>query len=606
MAFLATAAITTTHTANAGLGRKEGRPNRVSWRLSPARGYTLRLRSRAARISSDLGVEAMKPAKQVVTKKSFPPGFIFGAGTSSYQIEGGWNEGGKGPSTWDHYCHTYPEKIKFRHNGDVAVDSYHMYEEDVKMLKAMGMDAYRFSICWPRILPKGTLQGGINQEGINYYNNLINKLIENGIKPYVTLFHWEIPQALEEEYGSFLSPRIVNDYKNYAEVCFRNFGDRVKHWFTFNEPYVFCCNAYSIGKHAPGRCSPGGPCAVPSGDSLVEPYKVGHHLLLAHAEAARLYMKKYQDHQEGQIGIALVSMGYEPYDKNHHVHSQARDRSIDYNLGWFLEPLYRGDYPFTMRALIQDRLPQFTAEEKNKLIGSFDMLGLNYYTSRFSRHVDYSPLYSPTLNTEDAYAEFESKKFCINFGPSFKRGWILMSELTIVLWNIFFLNLFQQLALMVIVLTGTGWLCKYPEGLKNLLMVIRDRYGNPPIYITENGVGDYDDGNLPMEKALNDDVRLNYLKDHIAIVKESIDMGCKVRGHFSWSLIDNFEWQNGFTNRFGLIYVDHNDNLKRHMKKSAKWFAEFNGVARNEKQLAAGELSNGVPPSIPMPAATAA
>ncbi|TVU51459.1 hypothetical protein EJB05_02891, partial [Eragrostis curvula] len=525
MALLATAAITTTHIENAELGRKEGRPNSVSWRLSPARGYTLRLRSRAARISSDLGVEVVKPAKQVVTKKSFPPGFIFGAGTSSYQIEGGWNEGGKGPSTWDHYCHTYPEKIKFRHNGDVAVDSYHMYEEDVIMLKAMGMDAYRFSICWPRILPKGTLQGGINQEGINYYNNLINKLIENGIKPYVTLFHWEIPQALEEEYGSFLSPRIVNDYKNYAEVCFRNFGDRVKHWFTFNEPYVFCCNAYSIGKHAPGRCSPGGPCAVPSGDSLVEPYKVGHHLLLAHAEAARLYMKKYQDHQEGQIGIALVSMGYEPYDKNHHVHSQARDRSIDYNLGWF------------------------------------------------SRHVDYSPLYSPTLNTEDAYAEFET------IGVD---GHSIGED------------------------TGTGWLCKYPEGLKNLLMVIRDRYGNPPIYITENGVGDYDDGNLPMEKALNDDVRLNYLKDHIAIVKESIDMGCKVRGHFSWSLIDNFEWQNGFTNRFGLIYVDHNDNLKRHMKKSAKWFAEFNGVARNEKQLAAGELSNGVPPSIPMPAATAA
>ncbi|KAL6641716.1 hypothetical protein ACP70R_019897 [Stipagrostis hirtigluma subsp. patula] len=571
----ASAGLTAAHTAHSGLGRKEGRHNSVSWRLSPsANSRAIAIRSRAARISADLGADAVKPAKQVITRKSFPPGFVFGAGTSSYQIEGGWNEGGKGPSIWDHYCEKFPDRIKFRHNGKVAVNSYHMYEEDVKMLKAMGMDAYRFSICWPRILPKGTLQGGINPEGIQYYNNLINKLLENGIKPYVTLFHWETPQALEEMYESFLSPRIVNDFRDFAEVCFKNFGDRVKHWFTFNEPYVFCSNAYSIGKHAPGRCSPGHGCAVPNGDSLVEPYKAGHHLLLAHAEAVKVYKSKYQELQEGQIGIALVSMGYEPFDKMHHVHWQARDRSIDHNLGWFLEPLFRGDYPFSMRALIQDRLPHFTPEEQKKLVGSYDMLGLNYYTSRFSRHVDYSPLHSPVLNKDDPYALMDTKGVD---GQHIGEN------------------------------TGTDWLYSYPDGLKHLLMVIKDRYGNPPIYITENGVGDVDEGNLSMEDALNDDVRLTYIKDHIAIVKQSIDMGSKVRGHFTWSLIDNFEWQNGFTHRFGLVYVDHNDGFKRHMKKSAKWFAEFNGAAGQDKQLAAAaSFGNGVPTSLPTPPAAIA
>ncbi|GJM87712.1 hypothetical protein PR202_ga03695 [Eleusine coracana subsp. coracana] len=549
-----TSALTATHSAQTSLGRKEGRPNSVSWHISPAtRGYTLSVRSRAARITSDLGVEALKPSKQDITKKSFPPGFVFGAGTSSYQIEGAWNEDGKGPSIWDHYCHTYPDKIKFRHNGDVAVNSYHMYEEDVKMLKAMGMGAYR-----------GNAPRWGKSSGYQLLQQPYQQLLENGIKPYVTLFHWETPQALEDEYRSFLSPRIVNDFKDFAEVCFKNFGDRVKHWITFNEPYVFCCNAYGIGKHAPGRCSPGNPCAVPTGDSLAEPYQAGHNLLLAHAEAARLYKKKYQEHQEGQIGIALVSMGYEPFDKTNHVHSQARDRSIDHNLGWFLEPLYRGDYPFSMRSLIRDRLPNFTPEEKAKLQGSYDMLGLNYYTSRFSRHVDYSPLYSPTQYKDDAYAEV---------GIIGADGQHIGED------------------------TGTGWLCYYPEGLKNLLMVIRDRYGNPPIYITENGVGDQDEGDLSMDNAVNDDVRLNYLNDHIAVVKESIDMGSKVRGHFTWSLLDNFEWQNGFTHRFGLIYVDYNDNLKRHMKNSAKWFSKFNGVDKKDTQVAAGELSNGVPKS---------
>lgn len=516
----------------------------VASSIHSKRSHDLSLRARAARISNDLGAEAVKPkpSKPIISRNSFPPGFIFGAATSSYQIEGAWDKDGKGPSIWDHYCHTYPERIKDGSNGDVAVDSYHLYEEDVKMLKNMGMDAYRFSICWPRILPNGTVQGGINLKGIEYYNNLINLLKEHDIEPYVTLFHWETPQALDEKYGSFLSSSIVQDFKEYAKVCFDNFGDRVKHWFTFNEPYVFCCNAYGIGKHAPGRCSSPQECAVPLGDSLVEPYTAGHNLLLAHAEAADLY-KRHHNSDGGQIGMALVSMGYAPYDTMHFVNAQAQARSIDYNLGWFLEPIVRGDYPFSMRSLVGDRLPFFTDEQQKKIVGSYDMMGLNYYTSRFSTNIDISPSFSPVLNTDDAYSLVgitgpDGKPI----GPN----------------------------------TGTDWLYSYPDGLKDLLTIIRDKYGNPPVYITENGVGDMDDGTLTPEAAKKDTTRLKYLQDHIAILNESIELGANVRGHFTWTLVDNFEWHNGFTQRFGLIYVDHKNGFERSMKDSAKWFAQFN------------------------------
>jgi len=430
-------------------------------------------------------------------------------------------------------------------NGDVAVNSYHLYEEDVKMLKEMGMDAYRFSISWSRILPKGTLEGGINYKGINYYKNLINKLKENGIEPYVTIFHWDTPQALEDKYGGFLNPRIIKDYTDFAKVCFDHFGDKVKHWFTFNEPHIFCSFAYGTGEHAPGRCSPNRNCAIPCGDSLNEPYLVGHNILLAHAEVADLY-KTYYKGEDGHIGMALDVMFYEPYAKIF-LDEQAQARSIDYNLEWFMEPVFRGDYPFSMRSLLRDRLPYFKDEEKAKLVGSYDMMGLNYYTSRFSEHIDISPRFTPVLNTEEAYAR---EKMSGHDGNPIGLD------------------------------TGIDWIKSYPKGLKDLLMIIKERYGNPPIYITENGTADVDNGNLSKSDALDDSIRLDYLQRHISAIKKSIDLGVDVRGHFTWSLLDNFEWASGYTARFGLIYVDRNDGFKRTMKKSAKWFKKFNGASR--------------------------
>ncbi|MED6143243.1 hypothetical protein PIB30_004329 [Stylosanthes scabra] len=230
-------------------------------------------------------------------RRSFPADFIFGSGSSAYQVEGAADEGGKGPSNWDNYTHSYPGRIKDGSNGDVSVDGYHRYKEDIKLIKDMNMDSYRFSISWPRILPKGRVSGGVNKEGIKYYNDLIDELKAKGLKPFVTIFHWDVPQALEEEYGGFLSPKIVDDFKDYAKLCFKEFGDRVKYWNTVNEPWTFSRNGYAKATYAPGRCSSWQNLNCTGGDSATEPYNVAHNMLLAHAAAVNIYRTRYQSYE---------------------------------------------------------------------------------------------------------------------------------------------------------------------------------------------------------------------------------------------------------------------------------------------------------------------
>lgn len=543
------------HTAHPGLRSHIGPNNETSLlhlssssQNSRKRRSDLSLRSRAQRISSQLGSQKLSPW-EIPRRDWFPPNFLFGAATSAYQIEGAWNEDGKGPSTWDHFCHNFPEWIVDRSNGDVAADSYHMYAEDARLLKEMGMDAYRFSISWARILPKGTLDGGINNKGIEYYNKLIDLLLENGIEPYVTIFHWDTPQALVDAYGGFLDERIIKDYTDFAKVCFENFGKKVKNWLTFNEPETFCSVSYGTGVLAPGRCSPGVSCAVPTGNSLTEPYIVAHNLLRAHAEAVDLY-NKYHKGADGRIGLALNVFGRVPYT-NTFLDQQAQERSMDNCLGWFLEPVVRGDYPFSMRASARDRVPYFKEKEQEKLVGSYDMIGINYYTSTFSKHIDISPKYSPVLNTDDAYAKQET------IGPD---GNAIGPP------------------------TGNAWINMYPKGLHDILMIMKNKYGNPPIYITENGMGDIDKGDVPKPVALEDHTRLDFIQRHLSVLKQSIDLGADVRGYFAWSLLDNFEWSSGYTERFGLVYVDRENGCERTMKRSARWLQDFNGAAKKVHQ----------------------
>ncbi|CAN0898440.1 Beta-glucosidase 24 [Linum grandiflorum] len=257
----------------------------------------------------------------------FPSDFLFGTASSAYQYEGAAAEGGKGPSIWDTFT-KIPGKISDGGSGSVALDEYHRYKEDVQIMNDMSLDAFRLSISWSRILPR-KVSGGVNEAGVTYYNNLINELLSNGIKPFVTLFHWNLPQALEDEYEGFLSRKIVIDFGAYADICFKLFGDRVKHWITLNEPYSFSFNGYGYGNLAPGRYSKSVNSNCTKGDSSTEPYLVSHNQLLAHASAVKVYRDKYQEKQKGIIGIALVALWYVPYSKSKH-----RQRALDFAYGW--------------------------------------------------------------------------------------------------------------------------------------------------------------------------------------------------------------------------------------------------------------------------------
>ncbi|XP_043692666.1 beta-glucosidase 13-like [Telopea speciosissima] len=467
-------------------------------------------------------------------RSSFPADFIFGAASSAYQHEGGVKEGGRGPSIWDTFTHQHPDRILDHSNGDVAVDSYHRYKEDVSIMKEMGMDAYRFSISWSRLLPHGQLGHGVSRVGIQYYNNLINELQSNGIEPYVTLFHWDTPQSLEDKYGGFLSPKIIDDFRDFADLCFQKFGDRVKNWITLNEPSSYVMG-YKNANRAPGRCSKSmGNCSA--GNSTTEPYLVAHHLLLAHATAVKRYKDQYQGTQKGKIGITINSHWMVPFT-DHPADVAATQRALDFMYGWFVSPVTHGYYPESMRSKVKNRLPSFSKKEMHMLKGSFDFLGINYYTAFYVNNNDTcTSIYNP-----DSCANLIPEKNGIPIGPS----------------------------------TGSFWLHVYPRGIWELLTYTKNEYNNPEIYITENGVSDFNNSTLTLEEALADKHRIDSYNLHLQFVNKAIKNGVNVKGFFAWSLLDNFEWNSGYTVRFGMNYVDYKDGLKRYPKHSAIWFKKF-------------------------------
>uniref|UniRef100_A0A0E0ETQ4 4-hydroxy-7-methoxy-3-oxo-3,4-dihydro-2H-1,4-benzoxazin-2-yl glucosidebeta-D-glucosidase n=1 Tax=Oryza meridionalis TaxID=40149 RepID=A0A0E0ETQ4_9ORYZ len=318
-----------------------------------------------------------------LTRHDFPEGFVFGAGSSAFQVEGAAAEDGRKPSIWDTFTHQgyMPDGS----NADVSSDQYHHYKEDVKLMYDMGLDAYRFSIAWPRLIPDG--RGEINPKGLEYYNNLIDELIMHGIQPHVTIYHFDLPQALQDEYGGMLSPRFIEDYAAYAEVCFKNFGDRVKHWATFNQPNIEPIGGFDAGDRPPRRCSYPFGTNCTGGDSSTEPYIVAHHLLLAHASAVSIYRQKYQAIQGGQIGITLMVRWHEQYtDKT--ADAVAAIRMNEFHIGWFLHPLVHGNYPPVMRSRVGARLPSITASDSEKIRGSFDFIGINHYNVIFVQSID--------------------------------------------------------------------------------------------------------------------------------------------------------------------------------------------------------------------------
>ncbi|XVF53460.1 hypothetical protein PTKIN_Ptkin05aG0101000 [Pterospermum kingtungense] len=454
-------------------------------------------------------------------RSCFPTGFIFGAGSAAYQIEGAAHEDGKGPSVWDTFVKKFPERIADRSTGDVAIDFYHRYKQDIKLMKKVGLDSFRFSISWSRILPKGKLSGGVNPAGVQFYNKLIDELLANGLKPLVTLIHFDHPQALEDDYGGFSSPKIVNDYVDYADFCFNTFGDRVKHWVTMNEP-----NGWSMGG-ANGSASA----------SPTESYILAHHLLLSHAAAVKLYREKYQVSQKGKIGITIITNWFIPkFDTT--ADRKAASRALDFLFGWFVDPIIYGEYPKSMRSLVGSRLPKFTEEESKMLKGSIDFLGLNYYTSNYAEN-------APPSNTisfgTDSRANLTTEKNGVPIGTP----------------------------------TVVSWLFIYPKGLRELMIYIKDKYNNPPIYITENGVAEANNSSLTVNEALKDAARIRYLDAHLKSLLKAIREGVKVKGYYMWAFMDDFEWTSGYTIRFGFTYIDYKNNLTRYLKYSAYWFKRF-------------------------------
>ncbi|KAF3431563.1 hypothetical protein FNV43_RR26294 [Rhamnella rubrinervis] len=474
-----------------------------------------------------------------ITRGSFPKGFVFGTASSAFQYEGAVKEDGRGPSVWDTFSHKFGKIADFS-NADVAVDQYHLYESDVQLMKDMGMDAYRFSISWSRIYPDGS--GEINQAGVDHYNKLINALLAKGIEPYVTIYHWDLPQALEDKYNGWLDSRIIKDFATFAETCFQKFGDRVKHWITFNEPHTFSVQGYDVGLQAPGRCSIILHITCRAGNSATEPYIVGHHVLLSHATVVDIYRKKYKAKQQGSVGLSFDVMWFEP-TSNTTEDIEAAQRAQDFQLGWFLDPLMFGDYPSSMRRRVGKRLPEFTRAESSILKGSLDFVGINHYTTYYAKP-NSSNAIGTLLNDSIADSGAVTLPFK-NLQPIGDRA-------------------------------SSIWLYIVPVGMRKLMNYIKQKYGNPPVIITENGMDDPNNPLTPIKDALKDDKRIkyhnDYLKNLLASIKED---GCNVKGYFVWSLLDNWEWAAGYTSRFGLFFVDYNDKRKRYPKNSVQWFTKF-------------------------------
>ena len=448
----------------------------------------------------------------------FPEPFTWGAATSSYQIEGAWLEDGKGLSLWDAFAHT-PGRIHNGETGDTAADHYHRFREDVALMAEMGLKAYRFSISWPRILPAG--RGEINPRGIRFYSQLIDALLENGIEPWATLHHWDFPLALYLEEDGWLNPRTAERFRDYAAVCFEHFGDRVKHWITLNEPWVTAVLGYGQGYFAPGRIS------------NTEPYLAAHQLLRAHGLAVDTYRRKFQDRQKGVIGIAN-NCDWRAPRTNAGADKKAAERAVEFFLGWFTDPVHRGDYPDSMKARVGGRLPRFTPEDRALIQGSVDYFGLNHYTTMYA---------SEPQGQIPLPEDVES-----NSGLSEDHGVILSADDN---WP----------------KTEMGWSI-VPWGCRKLLEWIDARYDRPEIWLTENGCAMKDEWT---GDTVDDAGRVDFLKRYLAECHAAIQKGIRLKGYFVWSFLDNFEWCCGYSKRFGLYYVDFPTG-RRIPKTSAQWY----------------------------------
>lgn len=457
--------------------------------------------------------------------------FLWGAATAAYQIEGAYKEDGKGLSIWDIFSHI-PGNTLNGSNGDIAADSYHRYKEDIALMREMGLKSYRFSIAWTRIFPNGI--GEINQKGIDYYNNLINNLLENDIIPFVTLYHWDLPQKLMD-IGGWENRKCIEAFEKYAEICFKNFGDRVENWITFNEPIIFTRLGYIDALHPPK--------VTDEKRFLI----VTHNVNVSHARAVLLYKKLIEQKiiKPGKIGITNV---LEPALANSENIEDVKAAKIyeGFWTHWFYDPILLGEYPQEILNIYKNKGIAFKISEEDKKIlkaAKNDFIGINYY----------QPSYIAANPIENAVykAEMNNKGIKGSQKESGEPG------------------LYKKVFRKELNYTDWDWLI-HPEGLLIGMERIKSRYGNIPIVITENGMGAFD--NLEDDNTVNDDYRIDYLKKHIEICKIAIEKNINLKGYFAWSFIDLLSWLNDYRKRYGFVYIDRENNQKRIKKKSFYWY----------------------------------
>ncbi|XP_069681381.1 myrosinase 1-like [Periplaneta americana] len=460
----------------------------------------------------------------------FPEGFLFGAATSAYQIEGAWDVDGKGASMWDDFTHHNPELISGGANGDDACQSYYKYREDIQAAKALGLDFYRFSISWSRIMPDG-LPNNINQKGIDYYNNVIDELISNEIQPMVTMFHWDMPRFLQD-LGGFANEITVTYFEAYARILFENFGDRVRWWSTLNEPYT-----YSLGyeRYQDEDFIITAPRLNTSGVGM---YLAAHNMIKAHARVYHLYDKHFRATQRGKISLNLAAQWTSALNSSSRADREAAETAVQIMIGSYAHPIFsqQGDYPEIMKERIErlsreegfpvSRLPSFTPEEVEYIRGTADYLAINHYTTWLvgSRPDEGNP------------SIFRDMGISIYGAKNWPKS------------------------------NTSVWLSVTPTGMRKLLNWIREQYGDHwDIFITENGFAD--------SGQLHDVERINYLAVYLVEILRAIHLDkSSVIGYTIWSLIDNFEWSYGYNSKFGLYHVDFNDPQRTRTPKESSYF----------------------------------
>ncbi|HVY06138.1 MAG TPA: GH1 family beta-glucosidase [Burkholderiales bacterium] len=433
---------------------------------------------------------------------AFPDDFLWGAATSAYQIEGSPLADGAGPSIWQRFSRT-PGRMHNDDNGDVACDHYRRYREDVELMGKLGLNAYRFSIAWGRVLPEG--KGKVNNAGLDFYDRLVDALLERGIEPMTTLFHWDLPAALDDR-GGWLNPDIANWFAEYAQIVYRRLDGRVKLWATMNEPWVVTDGGYLHGPLAPGH------------RNLFEAPIATHNLMRAHGAAVQAYRA------QGRYQIGLV-VNIEPkYPATQSAEDLAATKRADaYMNRQYLDAALLGRYPEELAEIFHEAWPKWPQSDFHLIRQPLDFIGVNYYTRNVARH-------DPSIWPQKV-APVRQKRATY---------------------------------------TETGWEV-FPQGLTDVLKWINDRYGNPPVYVTENGAAFYDPPTVTGE-VLSDPLRLEYFRSHIRAVADSISAGCNVRGYFAWSLLDNLEWSLGFSKRFGIVHVDF-ETQRRTPKASAQFYS---------------------------------